>query len=172
MILDNGNVSVGEPSLTTTMRGVVSCTVEVSTLDHPVHSGMFGGGAPDALVSLIRILSTLHDANGDVAVPGLATFAPASGECPEVPYRESAGVLSGVGLSGTGPLGARLWARPSINVIGIDAPSVAGSANILVPKARAKGEHGALRRMPTRAASLPSSWSISAGSHRGGPGLR
>lgn len=138
VILDNGNLSAGEPALTTSLRGVVACTVEVATLDHPVHSGMFGGAAPDALAALVRVLASLYDAEGRVAVAGLATVAPPDAEYPEALYREGAGILDGVALVGTGALGARLWSGPAVSVIGIDAPSVAGAANILVPRARAK----------------------------------
>ena len=138
IIADNGNLAVGEPALTTSLRGEVSCVIEVATLDHPVHSGMFGGAAPDALVALIRILSTLHDARGDVAVPGLRPDPPEDGDYPVGSYRQSAGVLEGVDLIGTGPLGDRLWTRPSVTVIGIDAPSISASANILIPRAAAK----------------------------------
>lgn len=138
VILDNGNLSAGEPALTTTLRGVVSCTLEVATLDHPVHSGMFGGAAPDALGVLVRILASLYDAEGRVAVAGLASAAPPDADYPAWTFREGAGVLDGVALAGTGPLGARLWSEPAVTVIGIDAPSVAGAANILVPRARAK----------------------------------
>jgi acetylornithine deacetylase/succinyl-diaminopimelate desuccinylase-like protein len=138
IIADNGNLSVGEPALTTTLRGEVSCIIEVSTLDHAVHSGMFGGAAPDALVALIKTLATLHDARGDVAVKGLRSDANGSGGYPEESYRESAGVLEGVDLIGTGPLSDRLWACPSVTVIGIDAPTIQAAANILIPRADAK----------------------------------
>jgi acetylornithine deacetylase/succinyl-diaminopimelate desuccinylase-like protein len=138
IIEDNGNLTAGEPALTTSLRGEVSCIIEVSTLDHPVHSGMFGGAAPDALVALIRILATLHDARGDVAVPGLRPDPPGNGDYPEADYRDSAGVLNGVDLIGTGTIGDRLWTRPSLTVIGIDAPSIKASANILIPRASAK----------------------------------
>jgi acetylornithine deacetylase/succinyl-diaminopimelate desuccinylase-like protein len=137
IIADNGNLSVGEPALTTTLRGEVSCIVDVRTLDHAVHSGMFGGAAPDALIALIKILATLHDATGDVAIPGLRSDASRNGEYPSGSYRESAGVIEGVDLIGTGPIRDRLWSRPSINVIGIDAPSIREAANILIPRASA-----------------------------------
>ncbi|HVP96955.1 M20/M25/M40 family metallo-hydrolase [Methanoregula sp.] len=138
IIEDNGNLSAGEPALTTSLRGEVSCIIEVSTLDHPVHSGMFGGAAPDALVALIRCLATLHDTRGDVAVPGLQKGTGGGGDYPEQAYRESAGVLAGVDLTGTGLIGDRLWTCPSVTVIGIDAPSVQAAANILIPRAAAK----------------------------------
>jgi acetylornithine deacetylase/succinyl-diaminopimelate desuccinylase-like protein len=134
IIADNGNLTVGEPALTTSLRGEVSCIIEVLTLDHPVHSGMFGGAAPDALIALIRCLATLHDARGDVAVPGLRRDTYGWSGYSEHAYGESAGVLRGVDLIGTGPLSD----RPSVTVIGIDAPSVQAAANILISRAAAK----------------------------------
>ncbi|MGA2698877.1 MAG: M20/M25/M40 family metallo-hydrolase [Methanoregula sp.] len=138
IVADNGNLTVGDPALTTSLRGEVSCIVEVRTLESPVHSGTFGGAAPDALVALIRMLATLHDAKGDVAVPGLRSCSRENVEYPEAMYRESAGMLAGEDLIGTGPLGARIWSKPSVTVIGIDAPSVGTSANILIARAAAK----------------------------------
>jgi len=138
IVADNGNLAPGEPALTTTLRGEVSCIVEVWTLDHAVHSGSFGGAAPDALVSLIRILATLHDARGDVAVQGLRSYPQVGREYPEETYRRDAGVLEGVELIGSGPLSARLWSKPSVSVIGIDAPPVRDASNILIPGAAAK----------------------------------
>jgi acetylornithine deacetylase/succinyl-diaminopimelate desuccinylase-like protein len=138
IVADNGNLSVGDPGLVTTLRGEVSCIIEVRTLDHSVHSGSFGGAAPDALVSLIRILATLHDTRGDVAVQGLRSRQQGKKEYPEDRFRRDSGVLEGVDLIGTGPLSARLWAKPSVTVIGIDAPSVKEASNILIPRAMAK----------------------------------
>ena len=138
IIADMGNLLVGDPALTTSLRGEVSCIVEARTLESPVHSGTFGGAAPDALVALVRMLATLHDAKGDVAVPGLRTYSHGNPEYPADLYRESAGLLKGVDLIGTGSLGARLWSKPSVTIIGIDAPSIGASANILIPKSAAK----------------------------------
>ncbi|MFZ0005966.1 MAG: M20/M25/M40 family metallo-hydrolase [Methanoregula sp.] len=138
IIADNGNLSVGEPALTVSLRGEVSCIINIRTLDHAVHSGMFGGAAPDALIALIKILATLHDIRGDVAVKGLRSATSENGGYPVENYRAGAGVLDGVDLIGTGPLGDRLWFKPSITVIGIDAPSIQKSANILIPGAAAK----------------------------------
>ena len=138
IIADNGNLEPGAPALTTSLRGEVSCILEVTTLDHAVHSGMFGGAAPDALIALIKILATLHDADGNVAIKGLRSIPSGNSDYPEKVYRESAGVLDGVDLIGTGSLGDRLWFRPSVNVIGINAPTIQESANILIPRASAK----------------------------------
>jgi acetylornithine deacetylase/succinyl-diaminopimelate desuccinylase-like protein len=138
IITDNGNLTIGDPALTTTLRGEVSCVIEVRTLDHAVHSGSFGGAAPDALISLIRILATLHDSHGNVAIRGLHSNPPPSIRYPENMYQRDAGLLEGVELIGTGPLSARLWSKPSVTVIGIDAPSVREASNILIPHAAAK----------------------------------
>ena len=140
---DAANWTEDTPALTTTLRGGTSVVVEVRTLRYGVHSGMYGGPAPDALTALCRILATLHDERGDVAVPGLTRGSAGSGgaeplDLTEEQFREEAGMLDGVRLTGTGGLTDRLWAGPAIAVIGIDAPSVAAASNTLVPFARAK----------------------------------
>lgn len=135
---DMGNLVAGEPAISSTLRGVCSCTVAVRTLDHPVHSGSFGGAAPDALVTLVRILSTLHDTAGNVAVPGLARPAWTGAEYPEELFRKTSGVLDDVDLAGTGPVASRVWSGPAVNVIGLDAPPVAGAPNTLIPEAAAR----------------------------------
>lgn len=138
VIADMGNQEVGRPALTTALRGEVSCTVRVRTLDHPVHSGLFGGAAPDALVSLIRILATLHDEQGNTIVHGVTTGDWPGADIDEDGYRESSGLLDGVDLVGTGSLASRLWSKPSATVIGIDAPTVQEASNVLLPEATAK----------------------------------
>jgi acetylornithine deacetylase/succinyl-diaminopimelate desuccinylase-like protein len=99
---------------------------------------MFGGPVVDALTSLCRLLATLHDENGDVAVAGLGQAGAAAVDYPEPRYRAEAGVLDGVRLSGDGTIGDRMWTRPAISVIALDATRVADAANVLVPVARAK----------------------------------
>jgi acetylornithine deacetylase/succinyl-diaminopimelate desuccinylase-like protein len=138
VVADSGNWRTGVPTLTTTLRGLVDCCVEVRTLELPVHSGAYGGPAPDALVALIRMLATLHDERGNVAIQSLATQPWAGVEYPEDGFRTEAGVLPGVELIGDGTLAERLWTKPSVSVIGIDAPTVHGSRNILVDRARAR----------------------------------
>ena len=138
VIADSGNWDVGRPALTTGLRGLVNLFVEVRTLDHAVHSGMFGGAVPDALTALARLLATLHDEAGDVAVEGLARAPAAALEYPVDRFRAEAGVLDGVRLIGTGPLVERVWTRPSVSVLGIDAPRTGEAPNALVPSAKAK----------------------------------
>ena len=138
IITDMGKMVVGEPVLSTTLRGEVSCTVTVRTLSHAVHSGEFGGPAPDALVALIRMLATLHDEHGDVAVAGLFSYPWSGAEYSEDLYRRMSGLLDDVDTVGTGTISSRLWSRPSLTFIGIDAPTVRNAANILIPQARAR----------------------------------
>ncbi len=138
IVADMGNLAPGEPAVTATLRGHVHCIVEVSTLDHPLHSGEFGGVAPDAWVALIRMLATLHDDDGEVAVKGLRSFDWEGGDYPEKTYRETSAILDGVQLIGKGTVGSRLWSKPSISVLGMDIPSVAEASNILHPVARAR----------------------------------
>ncbi|ADB29740.1 peptidase M20 [Kribbella flavida DSM 17836] len=138
VIADSGNWAVGQPALTVSLRGLVDCYVELRTLDHAVHSGLFGGAVPDALTALCRLLSTLHTDNGDVAVDGLHASRAADLEYPEDRFRAESSVLDSVRLIGTGSLVDRLWTRPAISVLAIDAPRVADASNTLVPVARAK----------------------------------
>ena len=138
VIADSTNWEVGVPALTTSLRGLIDCYVEVRTLDHGVHSGMYGGVAPDALTALCRLLATLHDDQGNVAVEGLKTTTASDVDLPEERLRAEAGLADGVQLIGQGPLVERIWSRPSISVIGLDTTSVASSSNTLIPVARAK----------------------------------
>src|SRR4051794_2653918 len=95
VIADSTNWEVGVPALTTSLRGLVECFVEVRTLDHGVHSGMYGGVVPDALTALCRLLATLHDEQGNVAVEGLTTSSATEVELPEERVRVEAGVVDG-----------------------------------------------------------------------------
>src|SRR5262249_10936837 len=120
------------------LRGGANVVVEVRTLRHAVHSGVYGGAVPDALTALCRLLATLHDAAGNVAVQGLGHDASSAPELSEQRLRDEASVLDGVRLIGSGPLTDRLWSRPAIAVIGIDAPSVRDGSQTLIPVARGK----------------------------------
>ena len=135
---DAVNWTASVPSLTTSLRGGATVTVELRTLDHAVHSGLFGGPVPDALTALCRLLATLHDERGDVAVAGLTRGTANPVDLTEARLRADAGVLDGVQLIGTGGLTDRLWAAPSITVIALDAPATKDASNTLLPVARAK----------------------------------
>ncbi len=138
VIADSVNWDVGTPAFTTSLRGLADCVVTVSTLDHAIHSGSFGGPVPDALTSLCRLLATLHDERGDVAVAGLGTVEPPELDYPEERLRAEAGLLDGVGWIGTGSLVERLWSKPAIAVIALSTTPVDRASNTLIPSASAK----------------------------------
>jgi len=137
-VADGGNRRTGVPTLDTSMRGVVDCRVTVRVLDLAVHSGSFGGPVPDALTCLARILATLHDDEGAVAIEGLASLPWDGVEVSEDELREETPLRPGVRLIGTGPIAERLWTKPAVSVLGIDAPRVREASNQLVPVATAK----------------------------------
>jgi cysteinylglycine-S-conjugate dipeptidase len=138
VVADSSNWKVGVPGLTTSLRGLVDCFVDVDVLDHAIHSGMYGGPVLDATTLLARLIATLHDEDGDVAVEGLVSAADPTVDYDEADFRADAGLLDGVRLAGTGPLTARLWTRPAIAVIGFDAPRVETASNTIAPRATAK----------------------------------
>jgi len=138
VIADSGNWDIGVPALTTSLRGLVRVDLEVRTLTHAVHSGMWGGLVPDALMALARLLATLHDDEGNVAVAGLHAGPAAAVEYPEERLRAESGATPDVEWIGTGSTVERLWTKPSLSITGLDAPKVAGASNTLVPAARAR----------------------------------
>ncbi len=138
VIADAANPAVDVPALTTSLRGLVDVTVEVAMLERPVHSGIYGGAVGDALTALCRTLASLHDEHGAVAVPGLAQGRSQAPDLDETVFRSDAGLLDGVELLGSGTIPERVWHRPAVAALGIDAPRVAESSNVLLPRARAK----------------------------------
>ncbi|YAL84668.1 dipeptidase [Dermacoccaceae bacterium W4C1] len=138
VLADSTNWDIGVPALTTTLRGMFRVVVSVRTLDHSVHSGMYGGPVPDAITALMRLLASLHTEDGSVAVTGLSSSRAADLDYPESRLRAESGLLEGVELIGTGSILDRQWTQPSITTIGIDAPSVDTASNTLVAAAAAK----------------------------------
>jgi acetylornithine deacetylase/succinyl-diaminopimelate desuccinylase-like protein len=139
LVCDTGNVAVGVPTLTTSLRGVAEVILTVTTMRTPMHSGMFGGPAPDALTALIRALATLHDDRGDVTITGLdadQTWGGAGYDADA--FRTDANLLNGVDLAGSGSVSDMLWARPAVSVLGMDVPPVVGSASLVQATARAR----------------------------------
>jgi acetylornithine deacetylase/succinyl-diaminopimelate desuccinylase-like protein len=140
IVADSDNVDTATPALTSSIRGNVTFALTVSTLEHASHSGMFGGAVPDAMLATVRLLATLWDETGAVAVPGLAG-APdrsAAGGPSEEQLAADAGLLPGVTSIGSGTVADRLWRGPSITVTGIDAPDVRNASNTLQPSIRVR----------------------------------
>ncbi|OBB84167.1 dipeptidase [Mycobacterium sp. 852002-30065_SCH5024008] len=138
VIADSDNWSTDVPALTVSLRGLVDCVVEVATLDHGLHSGLWGGVVPDALSVLVRLLASLHDDDGNVAVAGLHESSAAAVDYPPERVRADSGLLDGVSEIGSGSAPQRLWAKPAITVIGIDTTPIDKASNTLIPRARAK----------------------------------
>jgi cysteinylglycine-S-conjugate dipeptidase len=139
LVCDAGNAAVGQPVVTVSLRGVVDVIVGVEVLASELHSGVFGGAAPDALAALVAMLATLRDARGNTTIPGLDNTqvwpgAPYSSET----FRADAGVLEGVSLLGDGTVADMVWSRPAVTIAGIDCPPVVGSAPAITPRASAR----------------------------------
>jgi acetylornithine deacetylase/succinyl-diaminopimelate desuccinylase-like protein len=138
VIADGGNYRTGVPTLNSSIRGVTDIVVQVRVLPHAQHSGSYGGPIPDAITALSRMIATLHDEAGNVAIEGLQRFEWSGMQIPEDEFREESGVLDQVELIGSGTLSDRLMAGPAVAVLGFDAPAIAGSSNQIVPVARAR----------------------------------
>jgi cysteinylglycine-S-conjugate dipeptidase len=138
VIADSGNWDIGVPALTTSLRGLVRVDVQVRTLTHAVHSGMWGGLVPDSLIALSRLIASLHDDRGNVAIEGLHGGPAADVDYPEERLRAESGAVPGLEWIGDGSAVERLWTKPALSITGLDAPKVDGASNTLVPSARTK----------------------------------
>jgi acetylornithine deacetylase/succinyl-diaminopimelate desuccinylase-like protein len=138
VVADSMNWSPEVPALTVSLRGMVSQEFTIRTMEHAVHSGMFGGAVPDAIIPMIKVLASLHDDKGNVAVKGLTTY-----KFDDLPYtdanlRADSSLLAEVSQIGEGGIMDRIWGKPALTIIGIDVPSVAMSSNTLLPTSSAK----------------------------------
>lgn len=138
VIADSSNWRTGLPSFTTSLRGLVDCIVEVRTKRHAVHSGMYGGVFPDALTAMARLLATLHDERGRVALARLVAEEADPLDLTEEELRSQVAAHHTLETIGDGSLTSRLWRRPALSVLAIDAPRINEAVNALVPVARAK----------------------------------
>jgi acetylornithine deacetylase/succinyl-diaminopimelate desuccinylase-like protein len=138
VIADAGTWRVGAPAITTSLRGITACVVEVRTLNSAVHSGQFGGAFPDAITTLCHLLASLHDEGGNVAVPGLVAYESDPLDLTEDEVRQQAGTVAGLKSIGDGGWTSRMWSKPAISVLAIDAPRISEAINQLVPVAAAK----------------------------------
>jgi len=139
LVCDTGNAAVGEPAVTVSLRGMVNVVVHVEALPSEMHSGMFGGPAPDALAALVWMLASLRDADGNTTVRGLRSDQTWTG-APYDPaaFRSDAGLSASESLLGSGTVSDMLWARPALTILGIDCPPVLGSTAAIVPRASAR----------------------------------
>lgn len=134
VVADSGNWDAKTPALTVSLRGNTRFTMRVKTLEHASHSGMFGGAVPDAMMATVKLLATLWDEDGAVAVEGLTERTADTPPYSEETLRDEAGLPAGVSPIGRGTILSRIWNKPSITVTGIDAPSVVNASNTLSPE--------------------------------------
>jgi len=150
VLSDTANLATGIPSLTTSLRGLVAVDVTVRALDHPLHSGMWGGPVPDAATALSVLLARLVDADGEIAVPGLLDDVPKLSDAQraalealpfdEAEFRKDAGMPDGSRFAGNNRISVyeRIWHRPSLAITALEAMPLATAANQLIAQARAR----------------------------------
>jgi len=138
VIADSSNWRIGQPAITTTLRGNAIVTLEVRVADHAVHSGTYGGAVPDALMALTRLLASLHDDQGRVALKGLRQSDTDGLDLTEAELRGYVGSRPSVKLIGDGSITSRMWTKSSISIIGLDATPVREASNTLWPVAAAR----------------------------------
>jgi acetylornithine deacetylase/succinyl-diaminopimelate desuccinylase-like protein len=139
IVADSGNWSADIPSLTTSLRGNADVDVSIRVLEHPVHSGQFGGPVLDANTVAALLIASMYDAEGNLIVEGLSEQEPVGGlqrDLDESTYRRDSSAVEGLKLAGSGTLASRLWVKPSVTVIGFDAHPVDGSFNVIAETSR------------------------------------
>lgn len=138
VVADSGNWDVTTPALTTSLRGNVTFLLTVKTLDHALHSGMFGGLVPDSFLALTKLVSSFYSETGAVVIEGLHSSSPKTPPFTENRVREESGILPEVSLIGEDSYLNRLWHHPAITITGLDMPDIAHASNTLIPSVTAR----------------------------------
>ncbi|WP_026161392.1 dipeptidase [Corynebacterium ciconiae] len=141
LIADSGNAAVGVPTLTTSLRGGALLNVKVDTLATAVHSGSFGGAAPDAVAALMRTLDSIRDEHGRTVIDGVDCTAKWQGmDYDRDTFRTDAGMLEGTEIMGTeeDSPADMLWARPAVSIIGFSSTPVSEAVNAVPATAEAQ----------------------------------
>ena len=137
IIADSGNVRIGTPTITTTLRGLVDAIIEVDQPMRPIHSGVGGGVVPDAFLVLSKIISSFHNEKGELLIEGLTPTEMQVTELEESFLKKMLGSEE-INLFDTESISKRLWLEPALDVLAIDAPPVSEAVNLVIPKAKAK----------------------------------
>ena len=137
VIADSGNVKIGVPTITTSLRGLADAIIEVDQPMRPVHSGMGGGIVPDAFMVLSKIIASFHNEKGDLMIEGLTSTDMKVAEL-DKSYTQKMLGSEEINLFDTDSISKRLWLEPALDVLAIDAPSIEDAVNLVIPKARAK----------------------------------
>ncbi|NDD91014.1 dipeptidase [bacterium] len=142
VLTDTSNFDCGYPALTISLRGLVGVNIEVRSISHSVHSGMWGGPVPDPAMALSKMLASLVDEQGRIAVPGvLDQVRPLSAHerqsLERIPYderdfRNQVGLVPGAQLLEEGPNPiVQIFRYPSLTVNAIQASSRKQAGNVL-----------------------------------------
>ena len=137
VIADSGNIKSGVPTITTSLRGLVDGVIVIDQQMEPVHSGLGGGVVPDAFMILSRIIASFHNDKGELLIEGLTPTEQDVFELSDE-FVKSSLSSNGVQLFEMDSYSKRLWLEPALSILAIDAPPVAESVNLLIPKAKAK----------------------------------
>jgi acetylornithine deacetylase/succinyl-diaminopimelate desuccinylase-like protein len=137
VIADSGNVKIGVPTITTSLRGLADAIIEVDQPMRPVHSGMGGGIVPDAFMVLSKIIASFHNEKGDLMIEGLTSTDMKVAEL-DKSYTQKMLGSEEINHFDTDSISKRLWLEPALDVLAIDAPSIEDAVNLVIPKARAK----------------------------------
>jgi len=150
ILSDTANLETGIPSLTTSLRGMVVVDVTLRAIDHPIHSGMWGGPVPDAATALSMLLARLVDDSGEIAIPGLLDDVPVLSAAQraaldalpfdEAAFRRDAGMPEGSRFAGDDryTVYERIWYRPSLAITALEGMPLATAANQLIAEAKAR----------------------------------
>jgi acetylornithine deacetylase/succinyl-diaminopimelate desuccinylase-like protein len=137
LIADAGQIELGIPTITATLRGVQTINVELEVLEHDVHSGEYSGPVLDPFILMSRLLTELHDEKGELVIPGLVNYDDNYTGYDEKQYRLESSVLDNVELAGTGSIGSRIWTKPTITLTGLDIPKPEHASNVIARSAKA-----------------------------------
>lgn len=149
LVSDTALYADGIPTLCVGLRGLVYTEIEATGPARDLHSGLYGGAAPNAVYGLVELLAKAKDSNGRIQIPGLydRVQPPAPEEkasWASLPFDPDAFLHHEVGASAlTGETDRsvleRIWARPTLEVHGIAGGFTGAGAKTVIPaKATAK----------------------------------
>jgi acetylornithine deacetylase/succinyl-diaminopimelate desuccinylase-like protein len=137
VIADSGNIKIGTPTVTTSLRGLVDGMIVVEQPMRAVHSGLGGGVVPDAFMVLSKIIASFHNEKGELQIEGLTPSDMEVLELEENDIKEIFG-SEDINLFELESISKRLWLEPALSILAIDAPSTQEAVNLLIPNAKAK----------------------------------
>jgi acetylornithine deacetylase/succinyl-diaminopimelate desuccinylase-like protein len=137
IIADSGNIKIGTPTVTTSLRGLVDGVIVVEQPMRAVHSGLGGGVVPDAFMVLSKIIASFHNEKGELQIEGLTASDMEVLELEEKDIKEIFG-SEDINLFELDSISKRLWLEPALSILAIDAPSTQEAVNLLIPNAKAK----------------------------------